>query len=141
MNRAEAVTAGMLQALAEGRLALSERARLAATAANDPDLAREIQLALRLSDGSAELASNWVALAARAPAARASFGWRPALAMAASLGALALVTQLPGERKLEEAASQTASVVSVQAERPDRLSSPSFESGELFGGSFESGNG
>lgn len=141
MTGNEKLSTQSLLALAEGRMPEAQRRALVARAARDPALAQEIKMALRLADASAEFSCNWVATAARAPVPARSTWWRPALALAAGLGVVVVLTQSPRELRESNGSANEHSIATKVDERPDHLSAPSFESSTLFGGSFEAGNG
>lgn len=134
MNQANDID--KLSQLAQGRLAAEERLALAQRALADPALAADLKLALRLAEGSSELARDWVAQAqlASAQAARGEW-WRPLAGVAASLAILAAVLALPRVPQTDSDAHLATLVVPL----PDRIGEMSFEAsaGELFGGSFE----
>lgn len=123
-----------LTELAQGRLDMDARRELARRALRDPQLAAELKLALRLADGSAELARDWVNVSAQQSAPSHSW-WRPLAGAAASLAVVALVLSVPRMHQVQN----KPEVVAVQshAALPDRIGSGSFEAPELFGGSFE----
>ena len=124
-----------LTELAAGRLDVDARRDLARRALRDPQLAAELKLALRLADGSAEVARDWVSAATPA-SAPAHQWWRPLAGAAASL---AIVAAVFGVHQTTEIRNST-DVVAVQAPKalPDRIGAAgSFETTELFGGSFE----
>jgi hypothetical protein len=123
-----------LTELAQGTLDPAARRELALRALRDPQLAAELKLALRLSDGGAEMARDWVAVAARPhPAARE--WWRPLAGVTASLAIIAAVLSMP--RMPTSIQVPAESVAQVQQSLPDQIGSASFEAPELFGGSFE----
>lgn len=128
-------TRALLIELAEGKLAPTARRELALRALRDPQLATEMQLALRLADGGAELARDWVAVAARPSAIDRSEWWRPLAGVTASLAIIAAVFSMPRMPHSEQAAPVT--VAEVRQALPDQIGSGSFEAPELFGGSFE----
>lgn len=134
MTLATDSTTAMLTELAQGKLAPAARRELAQRALRDPQLAAEMKLAMRLGDGSAELARDWVAIAAR-PVASHGQWWRPLAGAAASLAVVAAVLFMPRTTPVDHAAPVTVTQVSQQL--PDQIGSGSFESPELFGGSFE----
>jgi hypothetical protein len=116
-------------------LDVDARRDLARRALRDPQLAAELKLALRLADGSAELARDWIGAAAPATAPVYHW-WRPLAGAAASL---AIVAAVLGVHRMNETQNST-DVVAVQAHtaQPDRIGAAgSFEATELFGGSFE----
>ena len=124
-----------LTELAQGSLAPDARRELARRALRDPQLAADLKLALRLADGGAELARDWVAVAARAQSARRSEWWRPLAGVTASLAIIAAVLAMP--RLPSPDVSSAMSVAAVSQPLPDRIGNMSFEAPELFGGSFE----
>lgn len=135
MNPATDPTNALLTELAEGRLAPAARRELAQRALRDPQLASGLKLALRLADGGAEMARDWVAIAARpASPARAEW-WRPLAGVSASLAIIAAVLAMPRLPSNDESASMH--VAGVSQPLPDRIGNMSFEAPELFGGSFE----
>jgi hypothetical protein len=120
--------------LAEGRLAPEARRELALRALRDPRLAVALKLALRLADGGAETARDWVAIAARPVVDERREWWRPLAGVTASLAIIAAVLAMPRLPQDE----QGAVVVVAQQSLPDRIGAASFEApAELFGGSFE----
>jgi len=122
--------------LAEGRLAPAQRRELVLRALRDPQLAVDMQLALRLADGGAELARDWIALATRPAAAERSEWWRPLAGVTASLAIIAAVMTMP--RLPQTDPGVASSVAQMQQSLPDRIGAASFEaSSDLFGGSFE----
>jgi hypothetical protein len=125
----------MLTELAQGTLDPTARRELALRAPRDPQLAAELKLAMRLADGSAELARDWVAVAARADVAVGSEWWRPLAGVTASLAIIAAVLSMPRMPVSDHASS--VSVTQMQQSLPDQIGSASFEAPELFGGSFE----
>lgn len=126
----------LLSQLAQGRLAPDERRALARRALTDPALAAELKLALRLANGGAELARDWVALAQRpAVQAAAQPWWRPLAGVAASLAILAAVMAMP--RMPSQGDNPMQQMAQVPAPPSDRIGEMSFEAPELFGGSFE----
>lgn len=125
-----------LTELAAGRLDVDARRDLARRALHDPQLAAELKLALRLADGSAELARDWISAAAAPAPAPIYHWWRPLAGAAASL---AIVAAVLGVHRMNETQNSTE-VVAVQGHTalPDRIGAAgSFEATELFGGSFE----
>lgn len=124
-----------LTALAQGNLAPEQRRLLAQRALRDPQFAAELKLALRLADSSGELARDWVAVAARAPAQAHGEWWRPFAGVAASLAIIAAVLSMPRNPQVD--APATVAMAQVQSTLPDRIGEASFEAPELFGGSFE----
>ena len=135
MNLAIDSSTAALTELAQGSLAPDARRELARRALRDPQLAAELKLALRLADGGAELARDWVAVAARAQSARRSEWWRPLAGVTASLAIIAAVLAMP--RLPSPDVSSAMSVAAVSQPLPDRIGNMSFEAPELFGGSFE----
>lgn len=125
-------TQDALVRLAQGSLEPAARLDLARRALTDPALALQLKLALRLSAPSAELARDWVAVAARVPAAAHGW-WRPLAGVAASLAIVAAVLALPRQPGLEP--QQIPSVAMQSA--PDRIGVASFEADSLSGGGFE----
>ncbi|MDX2219715.1 MAG: hypothetical protein SF172_11895 [Burkholderiales bacterium] len=125
-------TQDALVRLAQGTLEAAARVELARRALTDPALARELKLALRLSAASAELARDWVAVAARAPAPAHSW-WRPLAGVAASLAIMAAVLALPRQPGLEPQHSPSVALQNVS----DRIGGASFEADSLSGGGFE----
>ncbi len=127
-------TTAALTELAQGTLDLAARRELALRALREPQLAAELKLALRLADGGAEMARDWVAIAARPqPAARE--WWRPLAGVAASLAIIAAVLSMPRMPTPDQGSAVT--VAQFQQSLPDQIGSASFEAPELFGGSFE----
>jgi hypothetical protein len=127
-------TTAALTELAQGTLDPTARRELALRALRDPQLAAELKLALRLADGGAELARDWVAVAARPnPAARE--WWRPLAGVTASLAIIAAVMSMPRMPVPDQ--NSAMAVVHVQQSLPDQIGAASFEAPELFGGSFE----
>ena len=135
MNLAIDSSTAALTELAQGSLAPDARRELARRALRDPQLAADLKLALRLADGGAELARDWVAVAARAQSARRSEWWRPLAGVTASLAIIAAVLAMP--RLPSPDVSSAMSVAAVSQPLPDRIGNMSFEAPELFGGSFE----
>lgn len=135
MNPATDSTNAQLTELAEGRLAPAARRELAQRALRDPQLAAGLKLALRLADGGAELARDWVAVAARPEATVRSEWWRPLAGVTASLAIIAAVMAMPRLPNHDE--SSAMQVAAVNQPLPDRIGNMSFEAPELFGGSFE----
>lgn len=134
MNQAcEADTRALIE-LADGRLSLDARRVLARRALHDPKLANELKLALRLADGSAELARDWIAAAAPSKHDQHSW-WRPVAGAFASLAVVAAVLSVP--RMNEVPRSRDVVALEAHADSPDQIGAGSFESTELFGGSFE----
>lgn len=127
MNHQEA-----LLRLAQGTLEPSARLALAQRALTDPALAMDMKLAMRLSAASAELARDWVAVAARTPAPQAVW-WRPLAGVAASLAIVAAVLALPRQPGLDPAHSPSVALQS----QSDRIGGASFEADSLSGGGFE----
>jgi hypothetical protein len=127
-------TTAALAELAQGTLDPAVRRELALRALRDPQLAAELKLALRLADGGAEMARDWVAVAAR-PQAGAREWWRPLAGVTASLAIIAAVMSMPRMPMSDQDPAMT--VVHVQQSLPDQIGSASFEAPELFGGSFE----
>ncbi len=127
-------TTAALTELAQGTLDPAARRGLALRALRDPRLAAELKLALRLADGGAEMARDWVAVAAR-PQASAREWWRPVAGVAASLAIIAAVLSMP--RMQQQDSAEAAAVAQVQMSLPDQIGAASFEAPELFGGSFE----
>lgn len=135
MNTASDQTTAALTALAQGTLDPAARRELALRALHDPQLAAELKLALRLADGGAQLARDWVAVAARPHAAANREWWRPLAGVTASLAIIAAVLSMPRMPVPDQGSA--ASVAQVQQSLPDQIGSASFEAPELFGGSFE----
>ena len=135
MNLAIDPSTAALTELAQGTLAPDARRELARHALRDPQLAAELKLALRLADGGAEMARDWVAVAARAQNATRTQWWRPLAGVTASLAIIAAVLAMP--RLPNPDASLAMSVAEVGQPLPDRIGNMSFEAPELFGGSFE----
>lgn len=135
MNPVTDPTNAMLTELAEGRLAPDARRELAQRALRDPQLAAGLKLAMRLADGGAEFARDWVAVAARSDASARSEWWRPLAGVSASLAIIAAVLAMPRLPTHEE--SSAMQVAAVSQPLPDRIGNMSFEAPELFGGSFE----
>ena len=135
MNLAIDSSTAALTELAQGSLAPDARRELARRALRDPQLAADLKLALRLADGGAELARDWVAVAARAQSARRSEWWRPLAGVTASLAIIAAVLAMP--RLPSPDTSSAMSVAAISQPLPDRIGNMSFEAPELFGGSFE----
>lgn len=135
MNPAFDQTTAALTQLAQGTLDPAARRELALRALRDPQLAAELKLALRLADGGAEMARDWVAVAARPQAAGNREWWRPLAGVTASLAIIAAVLSMPRMPQSDQAAPE--SVAQMQQTLPDRIGSGSFEAPELFGGSFE----
>jgi len=127
-------TSAALTELAQGTLNPAGRLELARRALRDPALAAELKLAMRLADGGAELARDWVAVAAR-PLPGNSEWWRPLAGVTASLAIIAAVFSMPRIPQSDQNAAAT--VAHMQQALPDRIGSGSFEAPELFGGSFE----
>lgn len=124
-----------LTELARGSLAPAQRRQLAQRALRDPQFAAELKLALRLADGSGELARDWVAVAARASAPSNREWWRPFAGVTASLAIIAAVLSMPRNPQVD--APATVAIAQLPASLPDRIGQASFEAPELFGGSFE----
>ena len=135
MNLAIDPSTAALTELAQGTLAPDARRELARRALGDPQLAAELKLALRLADGGAEMARDWVAVAARAQHATRTQWWRPLAGVTASLAIIAAVLAMP--RLPNPGASSAMSVALISQPLPDRIGNMSFEAPELFGGSFE----
>ena len=91
MNQAVDPNTIALIDLAQGKLDPQARRALAQRAMHDPHLAAQMKLAMRLADGGAQMACDWVQVAARAPAAAASTWWRPLAGVTASLAIVAAV--------------------------------------------------
>ncbi len=127
-------TAALIE-LAQGTMAPDARRELARRALLDPQLAAQLKLALRLADGGAELARDWVAVAARAPSATRSEWWRPLAGVTASLAIIAAVLSMPRLPNPDD--TSALSVAAVNQPLPDHIGNLSFEAPELFGGSFE----
>ena len=127
-------TAALIE-LAQGTMAPDARRELARRALRDPQLAAQLKLALRLADGGAELARDWVAVAARAPSATRSEGGRPPAGVTASLAIIAAVLSMPRLPNPDD--TSALSVAAVNQPLPDHIGNLSFEAPELFGGSFE----
>jgi hypothetical protein len=127
-------TTAALTELAQGTLDPAARRELARRALRDPQFAAELRLAMRLADGGAELARDWVAVAAR-PQAGAGEWWRPLAGVTASLAIIAAVLSMPRMPMPDQDPAIT--MVHVQQSLPDQIGSASFEAPELFGGSFE----
>lgn len=126
----------LLTQLAQGRLPPDERLALVRRALTDPALAADMKLAMRLADGGAELARDWVALAQRPSVqAAAQPWWRPLAGVAASLAILAAVMAMP--RMPAPGDTQAQQMAQMPASHSDRIGEMSFEAPELFGGSFE----
>ena len=132
MNPVLDPTTAALTDLAKGTLAPDARRDLVQRALRDPQLAAELKLALRLADAGAEMARDWVAVAARPAGSPRTEWWRPLAGVSASLAIIAAVLAMPSH---DESAS--LQVVAVSQPQPDRIGSMSFEAPELFGGSFE----
>lgn len=128
-------TNALLTDLAQGRLAPAARRELAQRALRDPQLAADLKLALRLADGGAEMARDWVAVAARSQASTRSEWWRPLAGVTASLAIIAAVMAMPRLSTTDETTAMY--VASVSQPQTDRIGNMSFEAPELFGGSFE----
>ena len=128
-------TTAALTDLAKGTLAPDARRDLVQRALRDPQLAAELKLALRLADAGAEMARDWVAVAARPAGSPRAEWWRPLAGVTASLAIIAAVLAMPRMPSHDESASMH--VAGVSQPQPDRIGSMSFEAPELFGGSFE----
>ncbi len=135
MNLATDSSTAALTELAQVTLAPDARRELTRRALRDPQLAAQLKLALRLADGGAEMARDWVAVAARTHSAARSEWWRPLAGVTASLAIIAAVLTLP--RLSNPDASSAMNVAAVSQPLPDRIGNMSFEAPELFGGSFE----
>jgi len=123
-----------LTELAQGKLDPQARRALAQRALHDSQLASEMKLAMRLADGGAQLACDWVQVAARAPQSQHVW-WRPLAGVTASLAIVAAVLTMPRTAQIDSI--QSVSVAHLQQSVPDQIGSGSFEAPELFGGSFE----
>mgnify|MGYP006872457425 CR=1 FL=1 len=121
--------------LAQGKLDPQARRALAQRAVHDPHLAAQMKLAMRLADGGAQVACDWVQVAARAPAPAAHAWWRPLAGVTASLAVVAAVLTMPRTAQIDSTPSE--SVAQMQQSLPDQIGAGSFEAPELFGGSFE----
>lgn len=135
MNPVLDPTTAALTALAQGTLAPAERRELARRALQDPQLAAELKLALRLAEAGAELTRDWVAVAARAERTSHTQWWRPLAGVTASVAIIAGVVSMPRLPTAEQGSPQA--VAQLQQSVPDQIGSMSFEAPELFGGSFE----
>jgi len=126
-----------LTQLSLGRLPLEQRRELALRALNDPQLARELKLALRLADESANLTRDWVRVAAQST--EVHVGWRRPLAgMVASLAVAAAVMLVPWQSNAPPL-SPTVAVNDRVAALPDHIGGGSFEASadSIGSGSFE----
>lgn len=135
MNPVLDPTTAALTELAQGTLAPDARRELALRALGDPQLAAELKLALRLADAGAEMARDWVAVAARPEATAHAQWWRPLAGVTASVAIIAAVMSMP--RLPTSDSSTSMHVAGVGQSQSDQIGQMSFEAPELFGGSFE----
>jgi len=126
-----------LTQLSLGRLPLEQRRELALRALNDPQLARELKLALRLADESANLTRDWVRVAAKSTEVHASWR-RPLAGMVASVAVAAAVMLVPWQSSAPPS-SPTVAVNDRIADLPDHIGGGSFEASadSIGSGSFE----
>ena len=124
-----------LTELAQGTLAPDARRCLVQSALRDPQRMAELKLAMRLSASSAELSCDWVRTAAQTSAPQRSMWWRPLVGACASLAIVAVVISMPRPSPVDRPGE--SSLAHMQPSLPDRIGSGSFETPELFGGSFE----
>ncbi len=131
-----------LTQLALGTLPLEQRRALVQQGLKDPQLARELKLALRLADESADLTRDWVRVASQS-SQDAAVGWRRPLAgMVASLAVAAAVMLVPWQSNTPPSITTVALSEQMPAmpALPDRIGNGSFEAASvdsIGSGSFE----